>query len=64
MNRIPMLATALLSAFCFASTLSAVEIGQDAPNFEFEKTWNMPGEPANLKALEGKVAMVEVWATW
>ena len=64
MIRISTLALALLSAVAFAGVLSAVEVGQEAPDFTFEKTWNLPDEYKKLKDLDGKVAMVEVWATW
>lgn len=58
------LAVAVLSAMMFAGVLSAVEVGEDAPDFEFKKTWNFSDDINNLKDLNGKVAMIEVWATW
>ncbi len=58
------LAVALFSAMMFAGALSAVEVGEDAPDFEFKKTWNFPDDVNSLNDLQGKVAMVEVWATW
>lgn len=64
MIRLSLFASALLSVIAFAGALSAVEVGQEAPDFEFKKTWNLPDEFKSIKDLEGKVAMVEVWATW
>lgn len=58
------LAVAVISSLMFAGALSAVEVGDAAPDFEFKKTWNFPAEVDSLKDLEGKIAMVEVWATW
>lgn len=53
---------AILSAL-FALPLAAVDVGEAAPDFSFEQTWNM-GPERSLGALRGNVVLLEYWASW
>lgn len=58
-----------LSAFLFAALLSlplaaVVDVGDPAPDFQFNRTWNMPQEATGLASLRGQLVLVETWATW
>jgi hypothetical protein len=57
-------AMALLTAFVFAGSLSAVAPGDQGPNFKFDKSWNIEEGVTELDQLRGKVVMIEAWATW
>jgi len=46
-----------------AAPLAALEAGDAAPDFSFERTWNMGGE-RSLSGLRGNVVLLEFWATW
>jgi hypothetical protein len=61
MNRI--LAVTTL-ALVFAGALKAVGVGETAPNFVFEKTWNATDGQTQLDDYRGKLVLVEAWATW
>ena len=54
----------LLLALVFATPLTAVDPGEAAPDFNFLRTWNMPGGEKSLGQLRGKLVLVELWATW
>ncbi len=59
------LALSALTAIAFATTASAaVSVGDRAPNFKFEKTWNATGAQTQLDDYRGKLVIVEAWATW
>lgn len=60
--RNPFLVVAL--AAVFAAAAAAVEVGQPAPNFKFEKSWNALEGADELDDYRGKIVMLEVWATW
>lgn len=47
-----------------ATTASALEVGEQGPNFKFDKSWNFDAAVTELNHLRGKVVMVESWATW
>ena len=64
MNRISLFALAVMTASIFATSASALEIGEKGPNFTFDKSWNFPDGETELDQLRGKVVMVESWATW
>lgn len=51
-------------AALFCSTASALDVGQQAPNFNFLQTWNMPKGKAGLSDFRGSVVLLECWATW
>ena len=58
-----------LSVFLFAALLSlplaaVVDVGDIAPDFQFNRTWNMPQEATSLASLRGQLVLVETWATW
>jgi hypothetical protein len=48
----------------FAGGLKAVEVGSPAPDFEFIRTWNMPGGQTRLSQFRGSVVLLESFATW
>ncbi len=57
---------ALLISFLLlfvAAPLAAVQAGDAAPDFTFERTWNM-GSEQTLSSLQGSVVLLEFWATW
>jgi hypothetical protein len=64
MQRLSTLVTGMLAAMVFAGALGAVEVGDDAPDFTFEKSWNTPEGYVALKDYRGSVALIDVWATW
>lgn len=45
------------------SPVLAVGVGEMAPDFTFERTWNM-GNEASLSQFRGKVVLLEFWASW
>lgn len=40
---------------------SVVEIGAPAPDFQL---WNLDGQPVTLSSYQGRVVMLNFWATW
>lgn len=60
--RNPLLVVAL--AAVFATAAAAVEVGQAAPNFKFDKSWNALEGASQLDDYRGKLVLLEVWATW
>lgn len=44
-----------------AQTRSGVRIGVAAPDFQL---WNLEGEPVSLSSFQGRVVMLNFWATW
>ena len=54
----------LLLALFFATPLAAVNPGEPVPDFNFSRSWNMPGGEKSLGQLRGKLVLVELWATW
>lgn len=58
-----LLSLALLCAIG-ATAAHAVEVGEQGPNFKFDKSWNFDAAITELDQLRGKVIMVESWATW
>ena len=48
---------------CFAGALRA-GVGTSAPDFEFLRTWNMPGNQMRLSDFRGKPVLLETFATW
>lgn len=46
-----------------ATPLAAVDVGEAAPDFSFEQTWNM-GPERSLHSLRGNLILLEYWATW
>lgn len=58
------MALAALVAVFSASSAHAVAVGEQAPNFKFEKIWNATGSQTQLDDYRGKLVLVEAWATW
>lgn len=63
MNKITMLAVLALASVFACTAQAAVEVGDQGPNFEFEKSWNMPEGVTDLEGLRGQIVMVERWGT-
>lgn len=47
-----------------AANLGAQEIGRAAPDFRFEKSWNLPASATSIAGLRGHTVLLEFWATW
>lgn len=58
------LALAAMVAVLGASSASAFGVGDMAPNFKFEKSWNTTANQTQLDDYRGKLVLVEAWATW
>lgn len=43
---------------------AAVAVGDVAPNFKFEKAWNVEEGHDELTDYRGSIVLVEAWATW
>ena len=52
------------AAALFAGSAQALGVGETAPNFKFEKSWNTPEGFDELDDYRGKLVLVEAWATW
>lgn len=44
--------------------LPGVLCAQNAPDFIFDQSWNLPAGMSKLSDYRGQVVLVEVWATW
>lgn len=64
MNKLGLVAVALLACICAGAANAAVEVGDLGPNFAFDKSWNTPEGFDDLDAYRGKIVMIERWATW
>lgn len=53
----------LLLLALLPATAAAVDVGEAAPDFEFEQAWNV-GNESSLSAFRGNVVVLEYWATW
>ena len=47
-----------------ASSAGGVEIGQQAPDFEFIEWRNFPEGASSLADLRGRVVLLDFWRTW
>jgi uncharacterized protein (TIGR03435 family) len=57
----------LLSIFCLVLSISVnaqVKIGHKVPDVEFARVLNTKEKQLSLAALQGKVVLLEFWATW
>lgn len=64
MNRVALFALTAVTAAVLAGSLSAVEVGDQSIDFDFEKSWNTPEGATKLSSYKGKVVLLEWWATW
>jgi len=55
---------AVTAALAASGLAGQVAVGQVAPNFKFEKTWNGDEGLDELTDYRGKLVIVEAWATW
>ncbi len=54
----------LMLAACLAlcaSTLVAMDKGEEAPNFKFEASWNTRPGAKQLTDYRGKIVFLEIW---
>lgn len=51
------------AALALATAAPAQEVGDAAPDFRLETWFNGTGEKS-LSDFDGKVVLVEIWATW
>jgi hypothetical protein len=51
-------------ALLFAGALGAVQLGEMGPDFKFDKSWSTLEGATKLSDYQGKVVLLEVWATW
>ncbi|MBE7493153.1 MAG: redoxin domain-containing protein [Planctomycetes bacterium] len=58
------LAWTVLAAVLGVSSAHALGVGEQAPNFKFEKVWNATDNQTQLDDYRGKLVLVEAWATW
>lgn len=63
MNKLCVLAVFALASVFAGAVQAGVEVGDQGPSFEFDKSWNMPEGVTNLEGLRGQIIMVERWAT-
>lgn len=57
--------TALLLACMVAPALSAqTAVGDIAPNFKFDKTWNGDEGKDEMTDYRGSLVVIDAWATW
>ena len=42
----------------------AINVGDAAPDFMFDKTWNAPPDKSRLSDYRGSVVLLECWASW
>jgi hypothetical protein len=47
-----------------ALPLAARGVGSPAPDFAFERSWNLPPGTSSLSGLRGHTVLLEFWATW
>ena len=64
MNKVCIAALALVCAVFAGSLAAGVEVGDQGPNYKFDKSWNMPDGVDELDDFRGKIVLVERWATW
>ena len=57
-----LLCVAVAALFCVSA--QAVGVGQQAPDFGFLQSWNMPAGKKRLSDFRGSVVLLECWATW
>lgn len=62
--RLILLTVSFALACCFTSRAEAIGIGEAAPDFEFDQTWNAPAGKTRLSDYRGSVVLLECWATW
>ena len=54
-------AIALLALASFSRTATALDKGEEAPNFRFEAAWGVLDGAQQLTDLRGKVVIIELW---
>ena len=64
MNKLCFAALAVVAAVFACSASAAVSVGDQGPNYKFDKSWNMPDGADELDDFRGKIVIVERWATW
>ncbi|MBX3460226.1 MAG: hypothetical protein KF696_09760 [Planctomycetes bacterium] len=47
-----------------AGSLRAQDVGSQAPDIEFDWSWNLPEGVTSLSGLRGSTVLLEFFATW